>query len=95
LVLRFGSASSNGAASKTNIDNNTHKKRMVGITLMSPLIEPILFAAGCFPAVLCRRRKPLLSRFAPREGLVTFRQRFVRRCQWWQIAPAGRLNEEQ
>ena len=27
---------------------------------------------------------------SPRAGLVTFRQTFVRRCQWWQIALLGR-----
>ena len=37
---------------------------------------------------------PLLCRFAPPGGLVTSRQTFVRRCQWWQIAPAGRFNND-
>ena len=32
---------------------------------------------------------------SPRAGLVTLRQTFVRRCQWGQIAPAGRINDEQ
>src|SRR3954469_1106788 len=64
-VLRFGSTSSNSAASNgevtsannnhaglrprlsaatpTTIDNMTHEKRKVGITLMSPLVVPTLF----------------------------------------------------
>jgi hypothetical protein len=114
-VLRFGSATSNSAATNgeitsannnhaelrpllaaatpTTIDNITHEKRTVRITLMSPLFVSSLFGRGrMLPSGLAN---PLLSRFAPREGLVTFRQRFVRRCQWWQIAPAGRITDEQ
>ena len=34
------------AATPTTIDNITHEKRMVRITLMSPIVAPTLFQRG-------------------------------------------------
>jgi hypothetical protein len=109
--LRLGSASSNSltsngeitsannhaelrpllaAAMPTTIDNITHEKRTVRITLMSPLGRP-----NAYQRSSADERSPLLSRFAPHERLVTLGQIFVRRCQCSQIAPAGRITDEQ
>ena len=57
---------------------------------MSPLGRP-----NAYQRSSADERSPLLSRFAPHERLVTLGQIFVRRCQWWQIAPAGRITDEQ
>jgi hypothetical protein len=77
--------------------NITHEKRTVRIALMSPLFVSTLFQPGrvLFSGHCADERNPLVSRFAPRKGLVTLRQTFVRRCQWWANCTVRRINYEQ
>jgi hypothetical protein len=81
---------------------------MVGITLMSPLVgpsRPTLFQRGLYSDAFGFQPFPapsrpmlmavLLSRFAPRVGLVTLRQTFVRRCHSGNNRPCWGLKDEQ